>query len=467
MLLARVVADLELWRSPAWSPSRPPRRKPRPRESSTVTPAEARRPAEVSVAINPTNPDHVIAVLMQARRARRAARQQLRLPSFDGGLTWKRDRRAQPRRRVQGDDAVVFGRDGTAYHSYIAFDGIRVERPERAWSGIFVRSIARRPHVDDAGAPWSITSTPRSRSKTSRGWASIAARRRRIAATSTSPGRASTCTAATNPAHRSHIMFSRSRDGGRTFSAPLEISDETGDARDSDDTVEGAVPVGGPNGEVYIAWAGPKGLVFDKSDRRRLDVRQGRRSSSAMPGRLGPARARARASQRHAGDGRRPQRRARTRARSTSTGSTSGTATSMCSSPPRRTAARTWSAPVRVNDDPKGAAQMFTWLAVDPVDGALNLVFHDRRGQQRDDDGRDAGAQRRWRQDVREPPAAGAGVSTAATASAFFGDYNGIDAYGGRVVAAFPVLTAGDGQQKSAGGGRTIFAQVRRNCDDR
>ena len=32
-------------------------------------------------------------------------------------------------------------------------------------------------------------------------------------------------------------------------------------------------------------------------------------------------------------------------------------------------------------------------------------------------------------------------------ASAFFGDYNGIDAYGGRVVAVFPVLTA-DGTQK-------------------
>ena len=40
----------------------------------------------------------------------------------------------------------------------------------------------------------------------------------------------------------------------------------------------------------------------------------------------------------------------------------------------------TWAAPVRVNDDPKGAAQMFTWLAVDPADGALNVVFHDRRG---------------------------------------------------------------------------------------
>ena len=32
-----------------------------------------------------------------------------------------------------------------------------------------------------------------------------------------------------------------------------------------DNTVEGAVPAVGPNGEVYISWAGPLGLVFTKS----------------------------------------------------------------------------------------------------------------------------------------------------------------------------------------------------------
>lgn len=40
-----------------------------------------------------------------------------------------------------------------------------------------------------------------------------------------------------------------------------------------------------------------------------------------------------------------------------------------------RDGGRTWGAPVRVNDDPKGAAQMFTWMAVDPVDGSVNIVF--------------------------------------------------------------------------------------------
>jgi hypothetical protein len=46
---------------------------------------------------------------------------------------------------------------------------------------------------------------------------------------------------------------------------PIRISDSGGDCVDSDNTVEGAVPSVGPNGEVYIVWAGPLGLVFDKS----------------------------------------------------------------------------------------------------------------------------------------------------------------------------------------------------------
>jgi hypothetical protein len=43
------------------------------------------------------------------------------------------------------------------------------------------------------------------------------------------------------------------------------VSDVTGNCLDSDDTVEGAVPAVGPEGQVYLSWAGPLGIVFDKS----------------------------------------------------------------------------------------------------------------------------------------------------------------------------------------------------------
>ncbi len=42
---------------------------------------------------------------------------------------------------------------------------------------------------------------------------------------------------------------------------------------------------------------------------------------------------------------------------------------------------RTWSRPVRVNDDPlhDGNDQFFQWLAVDPITGAVYVQFYDRR----------------------------------------------------------------------------------------
>ena len=408
-----------------------------------ITPPEARRPAEVSVALNPTNPDHVIAVMLQSGGPGEPRVSNWAYTSTDGGLTWKGAPADNPQRRVQADDAVVFGRDGTAFHSYISFDGIRVDRPERAWSGIFVRAsrdgvtwstpVAVVDHINTAipfeDKPW--LGVDRAEASPHRGNVYVAWTRFDVYGSE-------------NPAHRSHIMISRSRDGGRTFSTPLEISDETGDARDSDNTVEGAVPVAGPGGDVYIAWAGPKGLYFDKSTDGGWtfgkDV-----VITALPGGWDLPVA---GLERHNG--------------------MPVTAVDLSSSPHKgtiyvtwidqrngdpdvfvassRDAGHTWSVPVRVNADDKGT-QMFTWLAVDPVDGSVNLVYHDRKGSAataptgitlaRSVDGGKT---------FRTYPVPVAAFECCARSS-FFGDYNGIDAYGGRVIAAFPVLTT-TGQQK-------------------
>ena len=63
----------------------------------------------------------------------------------------------------------------------------------------------------------------------------------------------------------SFIMFSKSNDQSLTWSEPLRISKHGGDCIDDDNTVEGAVPAVGPNGEIYVTWTGPMGLVFQKS----------------------------------------------------------------------------------------------------------------------------------------------------------------------------------------------------------
>jgi hypothetical protein len=92
-----------------------------------------------------------------------------------------------------------------------------------------------------------------------------------------------------------------------------------------------------------------------------------------------------------------------------------------------------WSEPVRVNNDPvhNGAEQFFQWLAVDPVDGSVNVLFYDRRGDPhnqkqivvlaRSIDGGSSFANFAWTSDAFE------------ASGVFFGDYTGLAAFGGRV----------------------------------
>jgi hypothetical protein len=90
----------------------------------------------------------------------------------------------------------------------------------------------------------------------------------------------------------------------------------------------------------------------------------------------------------------------------------------------------TWSTPVRINNDPPGNEQFFTWMAVDNVTGNIYTVFYDRRNYSdtRTDvyfaysnDGGDT-----W---VNERISASPFQSTIT----FLGDYIGITAHNGRV----------------------------------
>jgi hypothetical protein len=67
------------------------------------------------------------------------------------------------------------------------------------------------------------------------------------------------------PEDSSRILFSRTTDRGATWSTPARISDRGGDCTDDDNTVEGAVPAVGPEGQVYVSWSGPLGIMFDRS----------------------------------------------------------------------------------------------------------------------------------------------------------------------------------------------------------
>jgi len=339
----------------------------------------ARRPAEVAVAINPTDPAHVIAVATGRGATGGPRSTNVAYVSFDGGESWKTVPAANPGGRVQGDDTIAFSADGTAHHVYIAFDGIRVARPDRAVSGIFATRSRDGlawsepvPVVDHLNSTQPFEDKP---------WPGVDT-------AAESPHRGNLYVAWTrfdiygskDSADKTHIVFSRSRDGGQTFSVPIRVSDTPGDAQDSDDTVEGAVPAIGPKGEVYLAWAGPRGIVFDRSLDGGYTFGEDRVIATNPGGWDLPVPG----VPRHNG--------------------LPVTATDLSAGPDRgsvyvtwvdernrdpdvsliasRDGGATWSEPVRVNDDPKGngKAQLFAWTAVDPADGSVNVVFYDRRG---------------------------------------------------------------------------------------
>ena len=93
---------------------------------------------------------------------------------------------------------------------------------------------------------------------------------------------------------------------------------------------------------------------------------------------------------------------------------------------------------MRVNNDPvgNGKAQLFTWMAVDPVDGSVNVVFLDRRHTEEPAQevtvarSTDGGRTFRNLRVDQEPFACPENI--------FYGDYLAIDAFAGKVVAGWP-----------------------------
>jgi hypothetical protein len=400
-----------------------------------VTEPEALNPAEVSIAINPKNPDNVVGASLQIGRPPATRSGSYTYTSMDGGNTWKTVLTPNTDNLLQGDDVVVFSNDGTAYHGHLSFTGIRVARPQRADTAISINTSRDGGFTWNDGVPTirHINSVTPFEDKPGMV----------VDNAPNSPNKGNLYVAWTrfdvygsnNPEHRSHIYFSRSTDGGKTFSMPIRISDTSGDCVDSDNTVEGAVPSVGPNGEVYVIWAGPLGLVLDKSVDGGLTFGQDKKIGDFPGGWDFDVEGLGRANGMPV------------TGVDLSNGPNKGTLyvnwiddrngdpdVFVMSS---RDGGTTWSAPVRVNDDPvkNGKTQFFTWMAVDPSDGSINLVFYDRR------DGAGTttkvtmarsvdGGRTFVNHNINQPP-------FACYPGAFFGDYSGIAAHNGRVIPIF------------------------------
>ncbi len=178
----------------------------------------------------------------------------------------------------------------------------------------------------------------------------------------------------------SNILFSSSYDAGETWTEAFRINEVSGDCIDSSNTTEGAVPAFGTNGEIYVTWAGPAGLRFDRSlDGGKTWLEKdvlldadyagwsysipGIYRSNGMPITLVDK-----------SDG--PNRGTIYVCWSDQRNGAENTDVFMSKS---RDRGDTWSDPIRVNDNVGSKQQFLTWMCIHPETGDLYSVFYDRR----------------------------------------------------------------------------------------
>ncbi len=208
---------------------------------------------ETSIAVNPTRAANVIAVFQVPATA---------AASEDGGRTWQAQ--ALPGTnayQLAGDPLVTYDAAGHAYALYIAFD-----RPEdydtlgkaAHRNGIFVN------RSDDGGRTWGAQATVIAQPE--RAGIPFEDKPQAVVDRTRGPRRGTLYVAWTEFRRwQTVILFARSTDGGRSFSAPIEISDRPGSPKDTVGADEGTTLAVAPDGTVYVAWSDSTGILIDRS----------------------------------------------------------------------------------------------------------------------------------------------------------------------------------------------------------
>jgi hypothetical protein len=202
---------------------------------------------ETCIALNPANPDNIAI----------GANNTYFFSTFDGGNTWTEGKMFSSM-GVWGDPSLTFDSNGNLFFAHLS--------GEPPLSGRWGDRIIIQKSTD-GGLTWNDgTFTGLNRPKfEDKDWISVdltnSIYKNNLYVAWTEFD--SLFVADIN--YKSRILFSRSTDEGETWSEALKISDVEGDCQDDDNTTEGAVPAVGPDGEIYIAWAGPEGIVLDRS----------------------------------------------------------------------------------------------------------------------------------------------------------------------------------------------------------
>lgn len=312
-------------------------------------------PAEVSIAINPNNTNELVA----------GANLNKVYKSTDGGLNWTVGTISSTY-GVWGDPSIVADNNNNFYYFHLSNPGS---------GGNWIDRIVCQKSTN-AGTSWSSgTYAGLNGTKAQdKHWAFFDNFSNNLYVAWTefdSYG-------STNTSDKTKILFSKSSDAGSTWSNPVKVNSIDGNCEDSNQTVEGAVPAVGPNGEIYLSWSSGNGIVFKKStDQGNTWSANETQVTSQVWDFSVPGLDRC-----------------------------NGMPVTVCdvsNSPYRGTVyinwsdqrngvndtdiflakstdqGQTWSAPIRVNNDGPGKHQFLSWMTIDQTTGHIYIVFYDRR----------------------------------------------------------------------------------------
>ena len=312
--------------------------------------------SEPSIAIDPKNPNIIAAGAILNEY----------YYSMDGGETWK-STKLKSKYGVWGDPVLMFDTTGKFYYFHLA------NYKKTSWID---RIVCQSSNSVDGKFNQGTFPKPNGTKAQDKHWTVLDPATNTIYMTWTQFDAYDS----KDPKDRSIIVFSKSADQGATWSDPIRISKFDGDCLDGDNTVEGAVPAVGPNGEIYVTWTGPKGLVMQRSldggktwlaEEQQLHVQHGGWELK-IPGMF-----RANGLPILVSDLSNGLNRGNLYLNWCDQKNGENDTDSWLSV--SKDGGENWSEPVKVNQDDSKRHQFFTWMTVDQSNGNLYFLYYDRR----------------------------------------------------------------------------------------
>jgi hypothetical protein len=357
---------------------------PAPEASIVAVSPRGGRFTEPSIAIDPSNPSRIVAVYQGGAAVQGSATAAY---STDSGKTFTIAQGTRPLDwRVAGDVTTTFNNKGHAFLCYLAFDRLGTTSywaHNAGRNGIFVRRSL------DGGKTWEAKAAAVKAFPTGKEANLAFEDEPRIFADT---GRSSRYAGNLYVGwvewqlEKSVMLFARSADDGKTWSVPIQISTHPGLPRDDNGSLGGFVQAVAPDGAIYAIWNDGNFVTLTESHDGGKSFSYPRQVIETGPPYFGnvPGVSRVEGFAQIGIDVAHGQKGGNLYV-SWSDYRNGDVDVFLVSSSDY---GRKWSAPVRVNDDPvhDGRDQFYQWMTVDPSNGAVYLLFYDRRDDTRNRD---------------------------------------------------------------------------------